>query len=118
MGNYNATYSLGWLANVDTSPCTDQNAVLGYMAKYCSKAEVQSLSFEDLLKEALKTVNKSPMLSLATKMLNKLISEQDWSAQEVCHHLLDRNLKACSRTFTNVDVRPIDPQTRLVARLA
>lgn len=58
------------------------------------------------------------MLLLVTKMLNKLISKQDWLAQEVCHHLLDRNLKACSRIFTNIDVRPIDNQTWLVAWLA
>lgn len=81
MGNYNTNFSLGWLANVDISPCTNQNAVLGYVAKYYSKTKFTFLSFKDFLKEMLKMVNpKSFMLLLATKILNKVISKQDWSA--------------------------------------
>lgn len=119
MENYNTTFSIGWLANIDTNPCINQNVILGYVAKYCLKAEISSLFFKIFLKEALKTINlKSPILLLATKMINKLIFEQDWLAQELYHHLLDWNLKACFCTFTNIDIRPIDNQTQLIARLA
>lgn len=40
MSNYNSIYSLQWLANIDTSFYTNQNVVLGYVAKYYSKAKV------------------------------------------------------------------------------
>lgn len=120
MGNYNPAYIMGWLANVDISPCTDQRAVLGYIAKYCTKSETSSQSYKDLLKALFDTVSSSsenPLLSLVSKIMNKLISERDWSAQEVCHHLLDRNLKACTRGFTNIDVRPLDMQSRVMSKL-
>ena len=118
MGHYNATFILGWLANIDVSPCTDQRSVPGYIAKYCTKSESKSLSYKDLLKALLGDVSsKNPMLSLTSKMMNKLISEREWSAQEVCHHLLGRNLKACSRGFTNLDVRPVEMQSRILLRL-
>lgn len=115
---YNPTISMGWLANTDFTPCTDQHAVLGYIAKYCSKAETKSLKLADLVRGVLSLVStKAPMHSLATKMMNKLIAERDWSAQEVCHHLLDRELKHSSRKTQAVPIYPADQQQRPLSML-
>ena len=41
-----------------------------------------------------------------SKLLNKLISERDWSAQEVSHILLSLPLQDSSRQVVTVDCRP------------
>lgn len=48
MNQYNPTALLAWRANMDISPCTDLAAVLGYVAKYCSKEETQTASYRDI----------------------------------------------------------------------
>jgi hypothetical protein len=63
---------------------------LNYIAKYCSKAETKSKSYKDLAREILpRLANRNPMVSFAAKLMNKLISERDWSAQEICHLLMN-----------------------------
>ncbi|KAM4063188.1 PIF1-like helicase [Hirsutella rhossiliensis] len=39
MNHFNPAIVLGWLANIDISPCTSLQAVITYAAKYCSKSE-------------------------------------------------------------------------------
>ncbi|KAM4062456.1 PIF1-like helicase [Hirsutella rhossiliensis] len=39
MNHFNPAIILGWLANIDISPCTSLQAVITYAAKYCSKSE-------------------------------------------------------------------------------
>lgn len=88
--NYNTSFFLRWLANVNTSLSTNQNAVLGYIAKYCSKTKISSLFFKDFLKKILKIINsKSLIFLLATKILNELIFEQDSLVQKIYHYLLN-----------------------------
>lgn len=57
MNKYNPTYILGWLTNVDESPCIDQRAILSYIAKHRIKPETKSLSYKDLLTALLDTVS-------------------------------------------------------------
>lgn len=38
--------------------------------------------------------------------MNKLVAERDWSAQEVCHMLLNLKLQQGSHQVISVDVRP------------
>jgi len=103
--------SMAWLANTDISPCTGSKAVLEYLAKYVSKPEKQTESYEELMKRLLPSINTNrPVLSAVTKLMNQLIAERDWSAQEVCHILLDLPLQHGSRQVLNVDVRPEDQQ--------
>jgi hypothetical protein len=52
------------------------------------------------------------MLSFVSKILNKLIGERDYSAQEVCHVLLGLPLQEDSRVVVMVDCRPPDQQRR------
>ena len=77
------------MANTDIQPPTLLWAVLAYVAKYVSKPETKSKSYADLQGMILLYTNeRAPLLSFVSKMLNKLIREQDWSAQEVSYILL------------------------------
>ena len=81
--------TMGWMANTDIQPPTGMHAVLSYLGKYVSKPEKSSLSYTELQTQVLPYVNdRAPLLSFVSKMLNKLIGERDWSAQEVSHLLL------------------------------
>ncbi|EKG09312.1 hypothetical protein MPH_13668 [Macrophomina phaseolina MS6] len=107
LNNFNGVISLGWLANTDVSPCTGSQAVLNYIAKYCSKAETKSASYKDILAKVLPQVSTQyPLLSLVSKVMNRLLGERDWSAQEVSHLLLNLPLQQGSRNVLNVDCRP------------
>jgi hypothetical protein len=107
VNNYNRTTALGWLANTDISPCTSRQAVLRYIAKYCSKAETKSLSYQELAKEVLPRVtSQQPIVSLVSKFMNQLIAERDWTAQEVCYHLLHLLLQQGTCKVRLVDCCP------------
>jgi ATP-dependent DNA helicase PIF1 len=89
MNQFNRLVSLCWLANTDFSPCTGIEAVINYAAKYCSKSELQTSTYAQLSKAILPHVSdRNPMLSFVSKMMNRLIGERDYSAQEVSHLLL------------------------------
>ena len=92
MNNYIPTTSF-WLANSDIQPCTSAHAVVSYIAKYATKGEVDTQSYKDMAKAIVPWVHdKHPLLSYNGKMMNRLIGERDWSAQEVCHILFERPL--------------------------
>lgn len=78
-----------WMANTDIQPYATLRAVLAYIGKYVSKPEKSSTSYTELQAQVLPCVNEqAPLLSFVSRMLNKLIGERDWSAQEVSHILL------------------------------
>uniref|UniRef100_A0A4E9ER58 ATP-dependent DNA helicase n=1 Tax=Gibberella zeae TaxID=5518 RepID=A0A4E9ER58_GIBZA len=109
LNNYNRTFLMSWLANIDTSPCTSVHAVLNYIAKYCSKAEKKTESFNDIAKSILPRVNASrSVVSFVAKFMNRLLTERDWSAQEVHHLLLNLNLQEGTRIVRSVDCRRPD----------
>ena len=69
---------MGWMANTDVQPPTTLFTVLAYVAKYVSKPETKSRSYTDLQGLILLYTNdRAPLLSFVSKMLNKLIGEQD-----------------------------------------
>ena len=108
---YMATITIGWLANTDVNPPTSSKAVINYITKYCSKAEKKSEMYSDLLRQILPRLNeRTPLFSLASKLLNKFIGVRDWSAQEVCHILLGLPLQEGSRQVISLDCRPEDKQ--------
>jgi ATP-dependent DNA helicase PIF1 len=77
------------MANTDIQLPTSLYTVLFYIGKYVSKLEKSSLSYTELQLQVLLYINdQGPLLSFVSKMLNKLIREQDWLAQEVSHLLL------------------------------
>jgi hypothetical protein len=74
-------YYLGWITNTDIQPPTTIHAVLSYLGKYVSKPEKSSVSYTELQAQVLSYVNDRVLLLLfASKILNKLIRERDWSA--------------------------------------
>jgi hypothetical protein len=80
---------MGWMANTDIQPPTGLRAMLSYIGKYVSKPEKSSASYIELQAQILPCINdRAPLLSFVSKMLNKLIGERDWLAQEVSHILL------------------------------
>jgi hypothetical protein len=115
MNHYVRAISLGWLANIDFSPCTSLQAVINYAGKYCTKAEKKTESYSQLAATVLPKVSHSnPMVSFASKFMNKLIAERDYSSQEVSHILLGLPLYEGSRVVLSVDCRPLDEQSQMV----
>lgn len=113
LNQYNPLVSLCWLANIDISPCTSVDAVINYAAKYCSKVETATSTYTQITKSILPLVSDtSPMLSFVSKIMNKLISKKDYSAQEVCHILYGLPLQKDSRVVQSVNCRPPDKHTR------
>jgi hypothetical protein len=99
---------MGWLANTDINFCTGRKSVLEYIAKYISKPEKKTETYKELMQRVLPSVSSNnPVLSAASKLMNQLVGERDWSAQEVCH-LLDLPLLDVARQVINVDLRPED----------
>ncbi len=80
-----------------------------------SKPEKSSVSYRELQAQVLPYVNdRVPLLSFASKILNKLIGERDWSAQEVCHILLQLPVQDSSRMVVSLDCRPQKEQQDLI----
>jgi hypothetical protein len=113
LNQYNALITLCWLANIDCSPCTSVEAVINYAAKYCSKSETQTSTYAQIAKSILPHISShNPMVSFVSKLMNKLMGERDYSAQEICHVLLGLPLQEDSRVVQSVDCRPRDKQAR------
>ena len=112
---YIPTTTLGWNANTDVSPCTNIGTVLRYAAKYASKSEVKTDTYKELFQKAIETCSdRNPFLSTAMKMVNRLIAERDWSAQEMNHICLGLDLVKCNREFATLDLRPNNEQVTTV----
>ncbi|XP_073287600.1 uncharacterized protein [Primulina huaijiensis] len=106
MNPYNPTTLLGWRANVDMSPCTSIQAVVAYLVKYCSKDEPNTATYNDITRSLLPYLShRQPDLSYASKLMNRLIGERDWSAQEVSHVLFGLPLHRGSRQSVTLDCR-------------
>ena len=98
---------MGWLANTDIQPPTSLRVMLSYIGKYVSKPEKSSASYSELQAQVLPCVNdRAPLYSFVSRMLNKLIGERDWSAQEVLHILLQLLVQKSSRMVVSLDCRP------------
>jgi ATP-dependent DNA helicase PIF1 len=107
--------TFGWLANTDVQPPLTMRAVLSYLGKYVSKPEKASVSYVELQNQILPYLNdRVPLLSFVSRMLNKLIGERDWSAQEVSHILLNLPVQKASRDTITLDCRPEEAQDSLV----
>src|ERR1700722_14306750 len=104
-----------WIANADIQPPTGLHAVLSYVGKYVSKPEKSSASYTELQAQILPCIHdQAPLLSFVSKMLNKLIGERDWSAQEVSHILLQLPVQKSSRMLVSLNCRPEDVQHDLI----
>jgi hypothetical protein len=107
--------TMGWLANTDFQSPLTMHAVLSYLGKYVSKPEKSSVSYAKLQAHVLPYVNdRAPLLSFVSRILNKLIGERDWSAQEISHILLRLPVQESSRQVVSLDCRPKEEQSQLV----
>ncbi|XP_044723715.1 PIF1-like helicase domain-containing protein [Hirsutella rhossiliensis] len=113
MNHFNPAIVLGWLANIDISPCTSLQAVITYAAKYCSKSEKKTEPYCKLADQVLPhTAHLQPLLSFSSRLMNKLIAERDYSAQEISHLLLNIPLQEGTRMVVYVDCRPLEHHAR------
>ncbi|KID96258.1 ATP-dependent DNA helicase PIF1, partial [Metarhizium majus ARSEF 297] len=105
--------ALGWLANTDLQPAATYKGLILYVAKYVSKPEIRSASYQELQEQVLPYVSdRRPIASLAARLLNKLIGERDWSAQEISHILLKIPQQKSTRQCMVLDCRPDQAQDR------
>ncbi|EFY90645.1 ATP-dependent DNA helicase PIF1 [Metarhizium acridum CQMa 102] len=113
MNHFNPAIILGWLANIDISPFTSLQAVITYAAKYCSKSEKKTEPYCKLADQILPhTAHLQPLLSFSSRLMNKLIAERDYSAQEISHLLLNIPLQEGTRMVVSVDCRPLEQHAR------
>jgi hypothetical protein len=98
LNSYNAGVILTWRANIDFRPVINREAVIAYVAKYASKADSQSSSYESVLQTAISRLKDTDASGIAyQKMLSTFAAERDVSAQETCHILLGCKLTRSSR---------------------
>lgn len=99
--------SICWLAS---TLALHIEAVINYVAKYCTgKSESQTNTCAEFSKATLPHASdRNPMRSFVSKMMNRLVGERDYSAQETCHLLLGLRLQEHSRV-----VRPRSTNTPL-----
>ena len=107
LNQYVHLLTMSWNATTDFAPCTSTKSVVNYIAKHASKSEVKSKSYQEIFAgvTARDSINRS-FQSTATRVINALIGERDWSAQEVTHHLLGLDLVSSSRDTIALDMRP------------
>ena len=98
LNSYNLTFILGWRANIDFRPVINKDAVIAYVAKYASKGETASSSYEDTLQKAIKHLQSTDRAGVAyQKILSTFAAERDISSQETCHILHSLSLVHSSR---------------------
>lgn len=114
---YNPLISLAQRANTDILLYTDLQATVEYLGKYCTKAKVASFSFEETLRALIPMVSSinQPIVQLAAKAINKIVSGRNQGAQEVCHLLLGLYLQKGTRIVLLVDCRLPSNQGRILA---
>jgi ATP-dependent DNA helicase PIF1 len=72
-----------------------------------SNRQPQTASYARIAKVILPHVSDTkPMLSFVSKMMNTLIGERDYSAQETYHLLLKLPLQEDSHVVLSIDCRP------------
>jgi ATP-dependent DNA helicase PIF1 len=89
LNSYNPTWMLGWRANMDFRPVLSPHAAIAYISKYVSKAESQSKTYQDILRNVVGKSNdvvRAPIIY--QKMLSSLISERDISGKYLIYLLL------------------------------
>ncbi|KAG6978200.1 hypothetical protein FocnCong_v021394 [Fusarium oxysporum f. sp. conglutinans] len=75
--------------------------------------EKRTDSYASLGRQILPYVSHhNPLLSFASRLMNKLLAERDFSGQEICHVLLNCELQEGTRVVRAVDCRPYEQQGR------
>lgn len=114
---YNLLVSLVQRTNTDISPCTNLQAVVEYLSKYYTKAEVALFLFKATLKALVPIVSltNQPVIQLVAKAINKIVGSRNQGTQEVCYLLLGLYLQKGTRVVLLVDCRILVKQGRTLA---
>jgi len=103
MNPFNTPMILGWRANIDIKPVLSKFAAIDYIAKYASKSEKQAPAFPELLASVANSIGgDGTAQSACQKMLNKMLGEHTYSAQETAHLLLGIPLVRASVSFQTI----------------
>ena len=85
----------------------NREAVIAHAAKYASKSETTSLSYQDTLQKAISHRQDSDTAGIAyQKMLSSFAAECDISSQEACHILYELSLVKSSCNYQSIYVAP------------
>ena len=98
LNNVPRRHFVNWRANSDVEPVISIHALLWYLTKYLTKAEVTSEDMKGTVDSVLKSDPDASAASVYIKLLNKTHS-RDYSAQEVTHHVLKLPGVHCNHTF-------------------
>ncbi|KAJ7151287.1 hypothetical protein C8R43DRAFT_836878, partial [Mycena crocata] len=86
LNTYNRAMILAWRANIDVKPVMSTAAAQNYIAKYASKSEQQAPAFPQLLSTIVNQMDGAGTAkSACQKLLNKMLGERTYSAQETAH---------------------------------
>ena len=111
LNSHNITIIIRWMINMNLSLCINQTTVMHYLIKYCFKIKKKSESFKSLLQFImLKVSDRTFLLFLTIKLINKLIVKRNWFAQEMYHYFLQQNLRNFLQIMQNLDLRSIKKQ--------
>ncbi|CAG8469927.1 3415_t:CDS:2, partial [Cetraspora pellucida] len=89
----------------DPLPVLSLHAALSYVAKYASKSEPRSKTFDEIFSDYLNSTRPDkPALKPIQKLLLHTVSERDFSAQETSHLLLKLPLVVSSSVFLILDL--------------
>jgi hypothetical protein len=107
INSYNPGFILGWRANIDFRPVINKEAVIAYVAKYASKGETSSTTYNKSLQTAISHMQDTDAAGIAyQKMLSSFVAERDISGQETCHILLGCKLIHSSWQTRSLCVSP------------
>ena len=122
LNSYNPAWILGWRANMDFRPVLSPHAAISYISKYVSKAETQSKSYQDILRNVVGQASDTARVAVVyQKMLSSFVGERDISgellinsssttannitlAQEVCHTLFGCPMWVSTRQYRSLKV--------------
>ena len=97
---YNPAQLACWRANVDIQYCVSRRKGIEYCAKYATKSEPRSMPLKDIHSGIVRGLGKGDKsLKVVQKLLVNTVKERDYSAQEICHLLLQIPLYMVSREY-------------------
>ncbi|XP_052129345.1 uncharacterized protein LOC127750839 [Frankliniella occidentalis] len=110
VNKYNEWILQTWRSNIDVSPILSQGIVYKYIAKYASKSEPKSLSYNEILSAIIekKCEAADPCKKAIRKLLLSSCGDRDYCAQEVFHYLMGYKFYHSSRDFVVINLRCID----------
>ena len=100
VNSFNPVQLSAWHVNVDMQCIVSRRKVIEYCTKYLTKSEPRSQALKDIFTNigcSIKDGNRS--LTAVQKLLINSVGERDYSAQEMCHLLLQIPMFKDSRDF-------------------